>query len=111
MNDRPDAMPDAGNWGGLPVVVELDKAVPRSRVRVDGLVTAAALGRLAGGRAYLCHLFDGTGTITIAFTGRTQVPGLHLGATCRVDGTARLIDDRLVVCNPDYEIITGDGWR
>ena len=83
----------------------LARARPRTRVIVMGFVTAAGLGRLGGSRAYLCRLDDGTGKITIAFTGRGIVPGLVVGVKCKVEGTAQTIDGQLVVPNPQYEYV------
>jgi hypothetical protein len=72
----------------------------------SGFVTASSQGRLAGSPAYLCRLADGTGAITLAFTGRTSVPGLVAGVRCRVEGTAQWLDGQLVLVNPEYEYVT-----
>ena len=93
-------------WGGLPVVRKLACARPRNRVIVTGNVTAAAQGRLGSSRAYLCRLDDGTGKITLAFTGRSIIPGLVVGVRCKVEGTAQMVDGQLVVPNPEYEYVS-----
>lgn len=97
--------PDGETWGGLPVVRQLSCAQPRSRVMVSGLVTATGAGAVGNLRAYLCRLEDGTGGITLAFTGRTSVAGLETGCLCRIEGTARESEGQLVVFNPDYEFL------
>ncbi len=97
--------PDGDTWGGLPVVRRLACAAPRTRIAVSGIVTATAAARLAGVRSYLCRLEDGTGEITLAFTGRSSVAGLAAGCLCRVEGTARSCDGELVVFNPEYEFL------
>lgn len=93
-------------WGGLPVVRKLSCARPRTRVRVVGEVTAAARTSLGSSRAYLCTVEDGTGKITLAFTGRSSVPGMVVGARVRVEGTAQTVDGQLVLPNPQYEYVT-----
>lgn len=92
-------------WGGLPLVTRLDALAPRARVRVEATVTAAGMGRLGGTRAYWCVLDDGSGCVAVAFTGRDHVPGLVVGARCRIDGTVRDVEGRLTVCNPGYELL------
>ena len=99
-------MNDEGEtWAGLPVVRKLDQVVARSRVIIEGTITAAGPSRLQGSRAYLVRIDDGHGKITLAFTGRSEVPGLVVGTSLRVTGTARLIEAGLFVFNPDYEIL------
>lgn len=78
----------------------------RTRVIVTGVVTAAEQSRFNGSRAYLCRLADGTGKITLAFTGRTSVPGMVVGTRCTVQGTAQIVDGQLVLANPEYEYVT-----
>ena len=107
--DRPGA--DHPSWGGLPVVTRLADAAPRRRVRVTGRVTAAAAGRAGGSRAYLCVLDDGTAKVTLAFSGRNQVPGLAVGTLCRIDGTACQLDGFLTVLNPSYDLLGENGCR
>lgn len=92
--------------GGLPVVRILACAAPRTRVLATGELTAAGRGRLGRSRAYLCRLDDGTGRITLAFSGRESVPGVVVGTRCRIEGTAQLVEELLVVWNPLYELLT-----
>jgi RecG-like helicase len=94
----------ADDWGGLPVIRKLSDAQPRTRIEVTGQVTATAQSRIADSRAYTCQLDDGTGHIIIAFTGRSNVPGVRVGARCSIEGTVQERDGSLVVFNPGYEI-------
>ncbi len=97
--------PAGETWGGLPVVRQLSCARARTRVRVSGLVTGTGAGRVGRLHAYLCRLEDGTGGITLAFTGRSAVAGLETGCLCRIEGTAQACAGELVVFNPEYEFL------
>jgi hypothetical protein len=45
---------------------------------------------------------DGTGTITLRFLGRTQIPGIVTGSHLSVEGTPWMDGDTLVILNPLY---------
>ena len=49
------------------------------------------------------QLCDGTGTITVRFMGRTEIPGIHLGCRLHIHGTPSMEDGILIMLNPLYE--------
>jgi hypothetical protein len=51
-------------------------------------------------------LCDGTGCLTLRFMGRTEVPGIVLGCSLRVEGTPWMEDGTLTMINPLYEFET-----
>jgi hypothetical protein len=51
------------------------------------------------------ELYDQTGTITLRFMGRAEVPGIVLGCRLRVHGTPWMEDGTLVMRNPLYEFV------
>ena len=53
---------------------------------------------------------DGTGTITLRFMGRTEVPGVVQGCHLRVEETPWMDGDILIVLNTLYEPV-GEGDR
>jgi hypothetical protein len=91
------------SWGGMPVVHRLAEAAPRRRVVTTGMIVSAGVEVDGSSHAYHCVLDDGTGEITLVFSGRKDVPGLVTGAFCRVEGTVRAADGYLVLWNPLYE--------
>ena len=91
-------------WGGLPIVRKLGDLHNRTRVEVTAQIIAAGQSRIFGVRAFICQIDDGTGQISLAFTGRATIPGLSVGTRCRVEGTAQERDGRLIILNPGYEI-------
>jgi hypothetical protein len=51
---------------------------------------------------------DGTGTITLRFLGRTEIPGLVIGCYLTVEGTPWMDSDTLVILNPLYMFLDDD---
>jgi RecG-like helicase len=96
------------SWGGLPVVRKIADAGPRSRLAVAGEIVETAIEYRRETRCYRCDLDDGTGAVTLLFSGRSRVRGLEVGARCYVEGTSQLDDGRLVVWNPIYRLERGN---
>jgi hypothetical protein len=51
---------------------------------------------------------DDTGSITLRFLGRTQIPGIAVGRRLTVAGTPWLDGDSLVLVNPLYTFVDDD---
>ena len=79
--------------------------VPRRPTMVAGQVVAVAAHVRPWVRLTV-ELCDGTGTITLRFLGRTEVPGIVLGCRLRVEGTPWMEDGLLTMINPLYEFET-----
>jgi hypothetical protein len=80
----------------------ISAAVPRRPTMLAGQVVAVAAHVRPWVR--LCvELSDGTGTITLRFMGRTEIPGIVLGCHLRVEGTPWMEEGLLVMINPLYE--------
>ncbi|HUJ65262.1 MAG TPA: hypothetical protein VLX59_06980 [Acidimicrobiales bacterium] len=92
------------SWGGLPVVRRVGDAGPRCRLAVTGEIVETETECRRGTWAYRCDLDDGTGAISLVFSGRARVPGLTVGSRCYVEGTSQLEYDRLVLWNPIYRL-------
>jgi hypothetical protein len=96
------------SWGGLPVVRKIVEAGPRCRIAVSGEIAETAIECRHGTRHLRCDLDDGSGSVSLLFSGRTGIPGLEAGARCYVEGTSRLEDGRLIVWNPVYRLEPSD---
>lgn len=81
----------------------ISAVVPRQRTILVGQVTevAAFVRPWARIEARLC---DGTGTIILRFTGRTEISGLVRGSRLSVEGTPTMERDILIMLNPLYEL-------
>ena len=55
------------------------------------------------------ELSDGTGTITLRFLGRTEISGVVHGVHLRVEGTPSKEGDAIIMLNPHYAFVTGEG--
>ena len=51
------------------------------------------------------ELFDGTGTVTLIWLGRTKIPGIRPGTRMAVSGFAALRGRQRVMYNPRYELV------
>jgi hypothetical protein len=77
-------------------------AVPRRRTKVAGRVTDIACFARPGIR-FDAKLSDDTGTVTLRFLGRSQIPGFVVGRLLIAEGTPARTRGVLVILNPLYE--------
>ena len=78
--------------------------VPRKRTELVGRVTSVS----AHVRPWVWFdaiLDDGTGTVTLRFTGRQSVPGITEGRRLNAEGTPGRVGESLVMLNPVYEFV------
>lgn len=100
---------DQRSWVSRYASAPIDTLQPRRRARVAGVVrsvTYAPSGRATELRA---ELFDGTGSLTLCWTGRRDVAGVAPGRRMVVTGmVARAVPERpaLMMYNPQYELLT-----
>lgn len=69
-----------------------------------GTITSVGTTEVGGVVSLSCTLFDGSCEVELLFIGRQSVAGLEVGARCKIEGTARMGSDRLVVWNPLYQL-------
>ncbi len=93
----------SGKAGGTPV----SELPDRREACVCGTVRSVTLRPRAGVPALVAELYDGTGTLTVVFLGRRQIPGIAAGRRLRVHGRVAQRDGRPVVFNPSYELLPG----
>ena len=51
------------------------------------------------------NISDGTGEITVIFSGRRNIPGIDHGGCIMIDGVPHQDGDRTVVLNPAYTLL------
>ena len=83
----------------------ISAVVPRRPTMLAGEIVAVAANVRPWMRLNV-ELCDGTGTITLRFMGRTEIPGIVLGCRLRVHGTPWMEDGTLIMLNPLYEFET-----
>jgi amino acid transporter len=79
----------------------------RQRGTVEGRITTLRVQPARGSDSLECVIEDGTGTMSVVFTGRRQIGGVESGARIRVRGTASIYRNRLAVFNPVYTLLVG----
>jgi hypothetical protein len=82
----------------------ISAVVPRTRTIVVGRVTSVAT-HLRPWVRFQAVVEDGTGSLTLRFVGRRQIPGMVPGAPVRIEGTPMLERDGLVILNPLYQYL------
>lgn len=85
-------------------------AVPRMPAQLEGNVVS--IEAHTSSPIYLDVLLsDGSGTITLLFQGRTEIPGVRPGRRLRVQGTPLVMSELLLMLNPLYEFAECCGGR
>jgi amino acid transporter len=77
----------------------------RERARVAGRIRSVTVQPWGSVPTLECDLTDDDRSMTVAFLGRRQVPGLEPGTRIVVDGTVGMRRGRLMMINPDYELL------
>jgi hypothetical protein len=82
----------------------------RQRVRVAGTLRTVTLRPRAGVPALVAELYDGTGSLSLVWLGRRQIPGIEPGRSLVGYGRVMCYGDQTVIYNPRYELRpTGTG--
>ncbi|MCU1379662.1 MAG: nucleic acid binding OB-fold tRNA/helicase-type [Acidimicrobiales bacterium] len=81
----------------------------RQRVCVEGRIRSMRILPLADVPSLECVLTDGTGSLSVIFHGRREIPGIAVGTRLQVRGTAIDHHGRLAILNPGYTLVARDG--
>lgn len=61
--------------------------------------------------ALTAELYDGTGTLTLVWLGRREIPGIVCGVRMRARGRVTMNKGRMTMFNPRYELLPPSGAR
>jgi hypothetical protein len=89
----------------VPDSVRVSAAIPRTKVKLAGVVRRITVRPVHGFDALQIQLYDGTGDATILWLGRRSIPGLTLGSRLVVQGMLGLEQGQRRVVNPTYEFL------
>ena len=103
--DAEDAQARASAMGGTPCAM----LSGRRHASVSGTLRTVTLQPRAGVPALQAELFDGTGTLSVIWLGRREIPGIVAGQAVRLQGFVGCTDGRKVVYNPRYELVPSPG--
>jgi len=112
-DDRRFAAPRTGpasahvSAAGLPTDrTRIGDLQPRTRATVAGRVRALRVQPWGGNPAVECSLGDESGSITVVFFGRREVPGVRLGTVMTATGTPGSHHGMLAMLNPEYTLLS-----
>jgi RecG-like helicase len=96
---------DVKKWcESMPGVTLIADAMPRSMVKVAGLVEGLRVRPREGVPAIEATVNDGSGTVTAVWLGRRTIPGLTLGRRLILEGRLGGEAKQLQMLNPSYEL-------
>jgi hypothetical protein len=77
----------------------------RNFAEIAGRVKAMTITKERGLNELRCVIADNTGSVTLVFQGRSNVPGIERGTRLLVKGTVTSLRREAVILNPQYEIV------
>ena len=72
---------------------------------IAGRVRSMSITQEGGSKQLRCVIADNSGSVTLLFQGRSQVPGIERGTRLMVRGTVTSLHREAVILNPQYEIV------
>ncbi len=91
---------DCVEMGAVPV----SELPDRELVRVAGTLRTVTLRPRAGVPALVAELYDGSGSISLVWLGRRQIPGIEPGRAMIACGRVTRDHEQPVIFNPRYEL-------
>lgn len=85
--------------------VPIQTCEDRQQVSLTGSVSTVTITPRAGHPALEVELRDGSGTVTLVWLGRRQIPGIDPGRTIKVWGRISCHEGRRLLYNPRYELL------
>jgi len=79
--------------------------VERQFAEIAGRVRSMAINHESGGHELRCVIADNSGSVTLVFQGRSNIPGIERGTRLLVRGTVTSLRREAVILNPQYEIV------
>ena len=79
--------------------------VERQFADIAGRVRSMTITNERGSHELRCVIADNTGSVTLVFQGRSNVPGIERGTRLLVRGTVTALRREAVILNPQYEIV------
>lgn len=76
----------------------------RERVAVTGTIRTVTLRPRAGVPALEAELYDGSGSLSLVWLGRRQIPGIDPGRKVTCFGRIASVQEKPVIFNPRYEL-------
>jgi RecG-like helicase len=85
--------------------VPIQECEDRQRVQLTGTVSTVTITPRAGHPALEVELHDGSGTVSLVWLGRRQIPGIDPGRTLKIWGRISCHEGKRLIYNPRYELM------
>jgi hypothetical protein len=85
--------------------VPIKTCADRDQVALTGTVATVTINPRGGHPALEVELRDGSGSVTLLWLGRRQIPGIDPGRTLKVWGRISCHEGRRLMYNPRYELL------
>jgi RecG-like helicase len=92
-----------------PRVTPIAEVVDRQIAEVAGTLRTVTLRPRGASLTMEADLYDGSGSITLIWLGRRDIPGIKPGRKIEVRGRVSRIQGELTIYNPDYELQSSPG--
>jgi hypothetical protein len=79
----------------------------RQQARLRGTISVLTIKPRAGMPWLEAELSDGSGTVTLIWMGRREIPGVVAGRELIVNGRVSCVDGGRRIYNPHYELVAG----
>ena len=77
----------------------------RTRTKVAGEIKRIRIKPRSGIPSVQIVINDGTGEVSVIFSGRRNIPGIDHGRCIMIDGVPHRDGDRIVMLNPAYTLL------
>ena len=84
-----------------------DDLCDRQRATLRGTITMLTIRPRAGMPWLEAELSDGSGSVTLIWMGRREIPGVEAGRELIVTGRASCVDGGKRIYNPHYVLVAG----
>ncbi len=85
--------------------VPIQSCEDRQQVSLTGTISTITIAPRAGHPALEVQLRDGSGSVTLVWLGRRQIPGSDPGRTLKVWGRISCHEGKRLLYNPRYELM------
>ena len=85
--------------------VPIQSCEDRQQVSLTGTISTITIAPRAGHPALEVQLRDGSGSVTLVWLGRRQIPGIDPGRTLTVWGRISCHEGKRLLYNPRYELM------
>jgi RecG-like helicase len=104
-NNADAGAPEPEFFADAPEAKDISSVADRQLITVRGVVNTLEMKPREGIPWLEAELSDGSGSITLVWMGRREVPGVKAGRELKVQGRLATSNGRRLLYNPRYELV------